>query len=51
MDKSKITKAAIIILALGGLGYIAYYFIKKGKNTSQDPEKNNRKIIQNLLNS
>lgn len=45
MERSKITKLAVTILALGGLGYIGYYFYKKSKTTSQDPDKNNRKII------
>jgi uncharacterized membrane protein YebE (DUF533 family) len=45
MDKSKLTKLAVTLLALGGLGYLGYYFYKKSKTTSQDPDKNNRNII------
>jgi uncharacterized membrane protein YebE (DUF533 family) len=45
MDKSKVTKLAVSLLALGGLAYLGYYFYKKSRTTSQDPDKNNRKII------
>ena len=45
MDKSKVTKLAVSLLALGGLAYLGYYFYKKGRTTSKDPDKNNRKII------
>jgi hypothetical protein len=45
MDKSKITRIAVTLLALGGLGYLGYSLYKKSRTTSQDPDKNNRKII------
>jgi len=51
MDKSKFTKLAVTLLALGGLAYIGYYFYRKSKTTSQDPDKNNRNIIQKRLQS
>jgi len=50
MDKSKVTKLAVALLALGGLGYLGYYFYKKSRTTSQDPDKNNRNIVQELVN-
>ena len=50
MDKSKVTKLAVSLLALGGLAYLGYYFYKKSRTTSQDPDKNNRNIVQKLVN-
>ena len=45
MERAKLTRLAVTLLALGGLGYIGYYFYKKSRTTSQDPDKNNRNII------
>jgi uncharacterized membrane protein YebE (DUF533 family) len=45
MDKGKITKVAITLLALGGLGYIVYYFYSKNKLKSGNADKDNRKIL------
>ncbi len=45
-------KALIIIatlVGLAGLGYLGYYLYQKSQTSSQDPEKNNRQIIQNLV--
>jgi len=44
MDKSKVTKIAITLIALGGLGYIGYYLYNKSRLKSNDPQKNDRKI-------
>lgn len=45
MDKNKLIRVSVSLLALAGLGYIAYTFYQKSRTTSQDPDKNNRKII------
>jgi uncharacterized membrane protein YebE (DUF533 family) len=44
MDKSKVTKIAIALLAIGGLGYLGYYLYNQNRLKSNDPQKNNRKI-------
>jgi uncharacterized membrane protein YebE (DUF533 family) len=45
MNKRKLLWVSASVIALAGLGYLGYYFYKKSKTTSQDPDKNNRKII------
>lgn len=45
MNKSKVTKLAIALLALGGLGYIGYYFYQKNRLKSGNPDKDNRNIL------
>ena len=45
MDKNKLLWASVSLLAVAGLGYIAYTFYQKSRTTSQDPDKNNRKIL------
>lgn len=45
MDKSKLTKVVIGLLAIGGLGFLVYKLTKGASTKSQDPDKNNRKII------
>jgi len=45
MDKSKLTKAVIALLAIGGLGFLIYKLTKGSSTTSKDPDKNNRNII------
>ena len=45
MDKKKLMWVSVSLLAIAGLGYIGYTFYKKSRTTSQDPDKNNRKII------
>jgi uncharacterized membrane protein YebE (DUF533 family) len=46
-NKSLIILATLVGVA--GLGYLGYYLYKKGQTSSQDPEKNERQIIQNLI--
>jgi uncharacterized membrane protein YebE (DUF533 family) len=45
MERTKVTRLAVSLLAIGGLAYLGLYFYKKSRTTSQDPDKNNRKII------
>ncbi len=44
MERTKITKIALVLLAVGGLGYIGYYLYNKNRLKSNDPQKNDRKI-------
>lgn len=50
MDNKKLVRVTVSLLVIAGLGYVAYTFYKKSRTTSQDPDKNNRKIIQNVVN-
>lgn len=45
MDKKKLLWVSVSLLAVAGLGYVAYTFYKKSRTTSQDPDKNNRNIV------
>lgn len=45
MDKKKLAWVTVSLLAVAGLGYVAYTFYKKSRTSSQDPDKNNRKIL------
>ena len=45
MNRKKITWIAVTVLAIGGLSYLGYYMYKKSQTSSQDPNKNNRKIL------
>lgn len=45
MDKKKLITVGASILLLSALGYVAYKMYQKSRTTSQDPDKNNRKII------
>lgn len=51
MDKKKLLWVSVSLLAIAGLGYVAYTFYQKSRTTSQDPDKNNRKIVQEILKS
>lgn len=46
MDKKKLLLVSVSLLALVGIGYVAYTFYQKSRTASQDPDKNNRKIVQ-----
>jgi hypothetical protein len=45
MNKKKLLWVSASIIALAGLAYLGNYLYKKRRTTSQDPDKNNRKII------
>lgn len=45
MERTKVIRLAVSLLAIGGLGYIAYYFYSKSKLKSGNPDKDNRKIL------
>lgn len=45
MDKKKLLWVSVSLLAVAGIGYVAYTFYQKSRTSSQDPDKNNRKII------
>lgn len=45
MNSKKVTWIAVTILAIGGLSYIGYTLYRKSQTSSQDPNKNNRKIL------
>lgn len=45
MDKNKLIRVSVSLLAIAGLGYIAYTFYQKSRTSSKDPDKNNRRII------
>lgn len=51
MNNKKILWVSVSLLAIAGLSYLGFKLLKKSSTKSNDPEKNNRNVIQNHLKS
>jgi hypothetical protein len=49
MNNKKMLWIGVSLLAIAGLGFLGYKMLKKSRTKSNDPEKNNRNVIQNHL--
>jgi uncharacterized membrane protein YebE (DUF533 family) len=49
MNKKKLALIIGSAVAVAILGYLGYNMYKKSQTSSQDPEKNNRNVVQELL--
>jgi hypothetical protein len=49
MKNKRIIWVGLGLFAVAGLGFLGYKMLKKSRTKSNDPEKNNRNVVQNHL--